>query len=109
MVTDSQDLFVEIDSLKLCYRDEGDPSHKPVLMIMGLTSQLIHWPQEIVDKLVAAGYRVIRFDNRDSGLTAWLGETPDSYRLADMADDAVELLDHLEIEKAHVVAPRWAA
>ncbi len=103
MVTDSQDLFVEIDNLKLCYRDEGDASHEPVLMIMGLTSQLIHWPQEIVDKLVAAGYRVIRFDNRDSGLTAWLGETPESYRLADMANDAIELLDHLEIEKAHVV------
>jgi pimeloyl-ACP methyl ester carboxylesterase len=103
MGTDAQDLFVEIDQLELCYRDEGDPSHEPVLMIMGLTSQLIHWPQEIVDKLVAAGYRVIRFDNRDSGLTTWLGDPPESYRLADMANDAKQLLDHLEIDKAHVV------
>jgi pimeloyl-ACP methyl ester carboxylesterase len=103
VVTDPQDLFVEIDELELCYRDQGDSSHELVLMIMGLTSQLIHWPQGLVDKLVAESYRVIRFDNRDSGRTRWLGQTPGSYRLRDMADDAVQLLDHLEIDKAHVV------
>ena len=103
MVTDPLDRFVETPTLRMCYRDEGDPSQEPVLMIMGLMSQLIHWPQEIVDALVAAGYRVIRFDNRDSGLTTWRGEAPDGYRLADMADDAVALLDHLAIEQANVV------
>ncbi len=53
MVANSEDLFVEITGLKLCYRLHGNPSHPPVLMIMGLNSQLIHWPQPLVDKLVA--------------------------------------------------------
>jgi pimeloyl-ACP methyl ester carboxylesterase len=103
VVTDPQDHFVETDKLNLCYRDEGDPSDPPVLMIMGLTSQLIHWPQGLVDKIVAEGYRVIRFDNRDSGLTSWLDDPPFGYYLAHMAEDAVKLLEHLGIEKAHVV------
>lgn len=111
MPINAQDLFVEIDSesglqkgrLKLCYRLEGDPSHPPVLMVMGLNSQLIYWPQPLVDALVGAGYRVIRFDNRDSGRTQWLANPPLAYNLANMAKDATRLLDHLGIDKAHVV------
>ncbi|MGL4966012.1 MAG: alpha/beta fold hydrolase [Inquilinus sp.] len=112
MAANAEDLFVEIDSesglqrgrLKLCYRVEGNPSHPPVLMIMGLNSQLIYWPQPLVDKIVAAGYRVVRFDNRDSGRTEWLSEKPPlAYSLANMAKDATRLLDHLDIDKAHVV------
>ena len=103
MATNAEDLFVEIDGLKLCYRVEGDPSHPPVLMIMGLTSQLIYWPQQLVGQLVGAGYRVIRFDNRDSGRTEWTQETPSSYTLSAMANDAIQLLDHLDIDSAHVV------
>lgn len=107
----SNDLFVEIDCesglqkgrLNLCYRVEGAPSHPPVLMIMGLNSQLIYWPQPLVDTIVAAGYRVIRFDNRDSGRTAWVGNAPFAYTLANMAKDATRLLDHLGIDKAHVI------
>lgn len=106
------DLFVEIETeypnlrLNLCYRVEGDPSHPPVLMIMGLNSQLIYWPQPLVDKIVEAGYRVIRFDNRDSGRTAWLPRPPNfgfGYTLANMAGDATRLLDHLEVGSAHIV------
>ncbi|WP_395677872.1 alpha/beta fold hydrolase [Inquilinus sp.] len=108
----AEDLFVEIDSesglqkgrLKLCYRLEGNPTHPPVLMIMGLNSQLIYWPQPLVDKIVGAGYRVIRFDNRDSGRTEWLATPPIAYSLANMAKDATRLLDHLGITgKAHIV------
>lgn len=104
MTVKSEDLFVEIEDLTLCYRVEGDPSHPPVLLIMGLNSQLIHWPQRLVDKLKEK-HRVIRFDNRDSGLTRWKAGAPpaDGYRLVDMADDAIELLDHLGIENAHIV------
>lgn len=104
MTVKSEDLFVETENLKLCYRIEGDPSHPPVLLIMGLNSQLIHWPQELVDTLKQT-HRVIRFDNRDSGLTRWRTGAPpaDGYRLVDMADDAVQLLDHLGIDKAHIV------
>jgi pimeloyl-ACP methyl ester carboxylesterase len=71
-------------------------------MVMGLSSQLIHWPQEIVDALGERGYRVIRPDNRDSGLTEWK-TTPSQYYLRALARDTVELLDHLGIEQAHVV------
>lgn len=104
MTVKSEDLFVEIEDVKLCYRVEGDSSHPPVLFIMGLNSQLIHWPQQLVDKLKEK-YRVIRFDNRDSGLTRWrTGEPPaDGYSLGDMADDAIQLLDHLGIDKADIV------
>jgi pimeloyl-ACP methyl ester carboxylesterase len=73
-------------------------------MIMGLNSQLIYWPQPLVDKIVAAGYRVVRFDNRDSGRTEWLSEKPPlAYSLANMAKDATRLLDHLGIDKAHII------
>lgn len=104
MTVKSEDLFVEIDDVKLCYRVEGNPSHPPVLLIMGLNSQLIHWPQRLVDKLKEQHW-VIRFDNRDSGLTRWrTGEPPaNGYGLVDMADDAIALLDHLGVDNAHIV------
>lgn len=104
MTVKSEDQFVELEDVKLCYRVEGDPSNPPVLLIMGLNSQLIHWPQRLVDQLKEK-YLVVRFDNRDSGLTRWRsGEPPaDGYRLVDMADDAIALLDHLKIDSAHIV------
>jgi pimeloyl-ACP methyl ester carboxylesterase len=97
-----EDRFAELNEVRMCFRDEGDPAGKPLLLIMGLSSQLIHWPQEIVDGLGERGYRVIRPDNRDSGLTEWKGE-PKDYLLQAIARDTVELLDKLGVEKAHVV------
>ncbi|MGW6421853.1 alpha/beta fold hydrolase [Nocardia sp. NPDC055053] len=101
-MNDERDRFAELSEVRMCYRDEGDPAGEPLLMIMGLSSQLIHWPQEIVDHLGRRGYRVIRPDNRDSGLTEWK-ITPRQYYLRAIARDSVELLDHLGIEQAHVV------
>eukprot|EP01031_Cornospumella_fuschlensis_P044204 gene44204-54048_t len=95
---------------------------KPVvLLIMGLGMQLIAWPPEMVRALEDAGYRVLRFDNRDVGLSShfdvlgkpnllWasikykLGLVPAApYTLGDMAADAIGVLDALKVEKAHVV------
>ena len=100
----------------------GDTSGLPVvLLIMGLGMQLIAWPPAMVDALVAAGFRVVRFDNRDIGLSqhfdslgspnllweglkyklGWRNRPP--YTMSDMARDAIGVLDALQIGKAHIV------
>jgi pimeloyl-ACP methyl ester carboxylesterase len=104
------------------FEDMGDPSDPAVLLIMGLGAQLLLWRKEFCEKLVDLGYRVIRYDNRDVGLSSklhgrrqsgrlaprmvrsFLGvRSPSMYTLEDMADDAAALLDHLGIDRAHVV------
>ncbi|BBZ10492.1 alpha/beta fold hydrolase [Mycobacterium branderi] len=108
--------------VELYYEDLGDPAAPPVLLIMGLGAQLPMWPDGFCARLVDAGYRVIRFDHRDTGLSAklhglraegsvyrraWryvLGRTsPVPYTLVDMTRDVVALLGHLDIDRAHVV------
>lgn len=93
-----------------------------VLLIHGLGTQMIQWPKPVIERLTAAGYRVIRFDNRDVGLSRlkqpprpqrhsvldllrWrLGaRLPSAYSLQDMAADALALLDHLRCDQAHLV------
>ena len=108
--------------VELYYEDLGDPAAPPVLLIMGLGAQLPMWPDGFCAQLVGAGYRVIRFDHRDTGLSAkmhglrargsifrrmgryLLGKpSPVPYTLIDMTEDVVALLDHLGITRAHVV------
>jgi pimeloyl-ACP methyl ester carboxylesterase len=108
--------------LDIYYEDMGDPNDPAVLLIMGLGTQLLLWRDGFCEKLVAEGLRVIRYDNRDVGLSSkterrktggalipsmlkfWLGMPGDGdYRLEDMADDAAALLDHLGIDRAHIV------
>ncbi|CAM3087320.1 alpha/beta hydrolase [Mycobacterium intermedium] len=101
---------------QVCYRTDGDPSGSPLVLIAGLTLDLTSWPREMIDGLVAQGFYVIRFDNRDVGRTTPATTPPpslwrralqrprqDGYDLADMAGDAVAVLDHLGVERAHVV------
>jgi pimeloyl-ACP methyl ester carboxylesterase len=108
-----------VNGISIEYDIQGPDDGAPVLLIMGLGSQLIRWGPKFVEKLVARGVRAIRFDNRDIGLSTKFeglpnlqdviaalmrGEMPDvPYTLDDMAADAVGLLDHLGIERAHVV------
>lgn len=108
--------------LKLYYEDMGDPDHPPVLLIMGLGAQMLLWRTEFCEQLVRQGLRVIRYDNRDVGLSSkterhrapqplatrmarsFLGlPSRSAYKLEDMADDAAALLDHLDIDGAHIV------
>ena len=108
--------------IELHYEDLGNADDPAVLLIMGLGAQLVLWHEEFCQKLLDRGYRVIRFDNRDVGLSSklhgqrhdgalvprllrsFLGvSSPSVYRLEDMADDAAALLDHLGVERAHVV------
>lgn len=80
----------------------GDPSATPLLMIRGLGSQIIHWPQDMIDGFVAAGFHVITYDNRDAGLSQMFDDAP-SYTVADMAADGIGVLDALGIKRAHVL------
>lgn len=111
----------QANGITIAYETSGSPLDPPVLLIMGLGMQLIAWPQDFIDGLVEQGYYVIRFDNRDIGLSSkldhhkkrnlfWayfkslLGLKPAAgYTLHDMADDALGLLDALGIGRAHVV------
>ena len=101
---------------QVCYRTDGDPSGTPLLLIAGLTLDLTSWPPTMVDGLVAQGFYVIRFDNRDVGRTTPAATPPpsllrralrrprrDGYDLADMAGDAIAVLDHIGVAQAHVV------
>lgn len=104
-------------AVELEFLAEGPEQGPPLLLIMGLGVPLSRWPQALCDRLVALGYRVIRFDNRDAGLSTHLEQAPVPdlagalqrgmapqvpYTLDDMAADAVALLDGLGVAKAHV-------
>jgi pimeloyl-ACP methyl ester carboxylesterase len=111
---------VHANGIEIFYEEQGPKDAEPLLMIMGIGTQLIHWPDELCDMLVERGFRIIRFDNRDMGLSTkldWHGSPPlgamfmramvglrihPPYWLNDMADDAVGLLDALGIESAHL-------
>jgi pimeloyl-ACP methyl ester carboxylesterase len=105
-----------LNGIELAYDELGDPAGEPMVMVMGLGTQLIHWHPDFCAMLGDRGFRVIRFDNRDAGRStrvdapmpgwrAMLGLTRGrpAYTLYDMAGDAAGLLDYLEIESAHVV------
>ncbi|MES2343322.1 MAG: alpha/beta hydrolase, partial [Pseudomonadota bacterium] len=72
-----------------------------ILLINGLGSQMTRWPEAFCAKLAAKGYRAVRFDNRDTGLSTWF-EPGQTYSLSDMADDAMTVLDAVGAAKAHV-------
>lgn len=101
----------------IAYESLGDPAHPPVLLVMGLATQLVHWPRGFLDALLRRELRLVRFDNRDSGRSTHVHDAPPAnlpaalagdfssvtYTLSDMAADAVGLLDVLAIDAAHVV------
>ncbi len=108
--------------LDLYYEDIGDPNDPPVLLIMGLGAQLLLWRNGFCKKLVSQGLRVIRYDNRDAGLSSkldglrtnspvltklarsYIGKKNAAiYSLEDMADDAAAVLDHLGVDRGHIV------
>lgn len=117
----TDELIAKANGIEICYETHGDPGDEPMLLVMGLGSQLLHWPVPLIDALVDRGFFVVRYDNRDVGLSSKLedGQTGDflttfltamqgedvevTYRLTDMAADAIGLLDALAIPSAHVV------
>jgi pimeloyl-ACP methyl ester carboxylesterase len=110
----------ELAGVTIEYEVDGPDDGEPMLLVMGLGTQLVGWPPDVVAGLVAHGFRVVRMDNRDIGLsTKTEGPAPtraallkafahrryaqSDYLISDMAGDAVALLDHLDIGSAHVV------
>jgi pimeloyl-ACP methyl ester carboxylesterase len=89
------------NGIEIYYETFGDPANEAILLINGLGSQMTRWPEAFCEKLTAKGYYAVRYDNRDVGLSTWF-KAGDSYRLEDMAADAVGLLDALGIARAHL-------
>lgn len=92
----------------LHYETFGSSADPTLLLVNGLGSQCINYPVEWCEMFVAAGFHVIRFDNRDVGLSTHFGDAPldehrAAYRLRDMADDAVAVLDAAGIDRAHAM------
>jgi pimeloyl-ACP methyl ester carboxylesterase len=86
--------------VELEYETYGDGA-QAVLLVSGLGSQMTRWPVEFCDRLAARGFRVIRFDNRDTGKSTWF-QPGDSYSLAEMAADGMAVLDATKVARAHI-------
>ena len=119
--SDQGTAIVDVNGVSIAYTTAGEEGSPSVLMIMGLMASHRVWPEEIVNEFVNAGYRVVLFDNRDTGdsdrldrlgkpklwwkfLVNSLGfEVNAPYTLLDMAEDGIAVLDVLEIQSAHIV------
>ena len=93
--------FAENGDIRICYDTFGDPADPALLLIAGLGNQLVTWQPEFLASLVDRGFFVVRFDNRDCGLSTVLADG-DAYTLHHMAADAVAVLDHLGLERVHL-------
>lgn len=117
----AQTKYIKANDITIAYESFGNTDAETILLIHGTGSQLVDWPIELCQALANRGYRVIRFDNRDVGLSTKLDSlgapdwgaiipfikkcepAPLPYTLVDMAEDATGLLEALKIEKAHIV------
>jgi pimeloyl-ACP methyl ester carboxylesterase len=113
----SEERLAPANGIELAYQEMGDPEGEPLLLVMGLAMQMLGWDENLCVLLAERGFRVVRFDNRDIGHSTMFDEagmpsrldmlrgrrSTAPYLLTDMAEDAFGLMDHLEIESAHVV------
>ena len=107
--------FAKVGEIEICFETFGSRDDPALLLVMGLGTQMVAWPEDFCRQLAGRGYFVIRFDNRDVGRSTHMRGRPPTlrqlllrdkraarYSLADMAADAIGLLDRLGIERAHV-------
>ena len=107
---------VASNGIELAYETFGDPAAPPVVLVMGLGTQMIAWPDRLCEDLAAGGRYVIRFDNRDVGLSTHLDDAPapdvkdvllrrrrPAYFMDDLSDDLIGLLDALGLDRVHLV------
>jgi len=114
-----EDGFATTQEIKIAYRDHGPENGIPILLVTGLGAQLTLWPDFLIRDLQKNNYRPIAFDNRDVGLSTRFTSQPSQtlnylkyfmfipinseYSIQDMASDGVAVLDHLNIESAHIL------
>jgi pimeloyl-ACP methyl ester carboxylesterase len=115
--TSPEELRARVGDVELCYQTFGERGNPALLLVMGLSSQMVLWEDEFCERLADKGFWVIRFDNRDCGRSTILRDRPiptrvqlllrhprgAAYALEEMADDAAGLLDVLKVDSAHVV------
>ncbi len=96
---------VNVNGVDIWYESIGDTSNPSLLMIMGMGGSAMEWPEFLMDSLLAADYHLIRFDHRDLGESEKVADWDDDhpYTLEDMSDDALGILDHMGIKRAHIM------
>jgi len=95
--------MVKANGVDICTEAFGDPSDTPILLVMGASASMLQWPDELCERLAAAGRYVIRYDNRDTGRSIHYPLGEPEYTVEDLADDAVAVLDAYGIDTAHIV------
>ena len=119
MMTRSGEQFASLPSgIDICFETFGDPEHPAILLVMGLGGPMGWWSEDFCERLSGRGYFVIRYDNRDTGrstklrqhkvgkldlVRAFAGRGKPPYSIGDLAEDAFGVLDHLGIERVHLV------
>ncbi len=96
----------KINNIDIWYQDLGKKYNPAVILIMGSYSNCNLWPLSFIEQLLINNYRVIQFDNRDSGKSSWINKNNDNvspYTLDDLANDTVELINYLNISKFHLI------
>lgn len=102
MIKGESAYVVNDQGLRLWTESFGDPAGPAVLLIMGTSAQAIGWPDETLEILVNSGSRVIRFDHRDTGQSDSVDFESAPYTVADLAGDALAILDHYQVDSAHI-------
>ncbi|HEX8045762.1 alpha/beta fold hydrolase [Rhizobium sp.] len=92
------------DGVEIATQAFGDPSHQPTLLIMGAMASMLWWPEAFCRRLATHGRYVIRYDNRDTGLSTFYEPGSSPYTMNDMAEDAMRVLDAYGIDSAHLIA-----
>ncbi|WP_047460999.1 alpha/beta fold hydrolase [Rhizobium rhizogenes] len=95
--------IIMADGVEIATQVFGNPSHQPILLVMGAMASMLWWPEAFCRQLAAQGRYVIRYDNRDTGLSTFYEPRSSSYTMDDMAEDAIRVLDAYGIDSAHLV------
>lgn len=103
MAVQHSEQMIQGDGIEICTDAFGDTSDPVILLIMGAGCSMLHWDEIWCHRLADAGRFVIRYDNRDTGRTTSFPPGECNYSFADMAADAVAVLDHYDVESAHII------